>query len=170
MHAWSWPQGTELQQQGACNHQKQGKIGTHHVKQGFLYERCDLRDLSMSHLLRRGRRMVQGGQGVWSHQAEMSRTDGSPFCANSSLPECWTHLRGEPQLTWNQVLTAIWTRQILWLLLELWATWSGGRCPCLWQGGWNLMIFKVPSNPYHSMILWSLLLSLLALVFTLLPY
>jgi len=23
----------------------------------------------------------------------------------------------------------------------------------LWQGGWNQMIFKVPSNPNHSMIL-----------------
>jgi len=24
---------------------------------------------------------------------------------------------------------------------------------CSWQGGWNQMIFKVPSNPYHSMTL-----------------
>ena len=24
-----------------------------------------------------------------------------------------------------------------------------------WQGGWNEMIFKVPSNTNHSMILWS---------------
>jgi len=38
--------------------------------------------------------------------------------------------------------------------MELWATWSSGRCPCSWQGGWNKMIFKVTSNPYHSMILW----------------
>ena len=38
--------------------------------------------------------------------------------------------------------------------MELWATWSSGRCPCSWQGGWNQMIFKVPSNPNHSMILW----------------
>ena len=29
--------------------------------------------------------------------------------------------------------------------------WKG---PCPWQGGWNRMIFKVPSNPTHSMILW----------------
>jgi len=21
--------------------------------------------------------------------------------------------------------------------------WSGGRCPCPWQGGWNQTIFKV---------------------------
>jgi len=33
------------------------------------------------------------------------------------------------------------------------ATWSSGKCPCSWQGGWNQMIFKVPSNPNHSMIL-----------------
>ena len=38
--------------------------------------------------------------------------------------------------------------------MELWATWSGGRCPFSWQGGWNPMIFKVPSNPCHSMILF----------------
>jgi len=21
--------------------------------------------------------------------------------------------------------------------MGLWATWSSGRCPCLWYGGWN---------------------------------
>jgi len=26
------------------------------------------------------------------------------------------------------------------------------KCPCPWQGGWNQMTFKVPSNPNHSMI------------------
>jgi len=26
---------------------------------------------------------------------------------------------------------------------------------CLWQGGWNLVILGIPSNPSHSMILWS---------------
>ena len=33
-----------------------------------------------------------------------------------------------------------------------------GRGVCSWQGGWNQMIFKVPSNPYHAMILhvWGL--------------
>ena len=30
---------------------------------------------------------------------------------------------------------------------------SSRRCPCSWQGGWNQIIFKVPSNPNHSMIL-----------------
>ena len=38
--------------------------------------------------------------------------------------------------------------------MGLWATWSSGRCPCPWQGAWNEMIFKVSSNPNHSMILW----------------
>ena len=40
------------------------------------------------------------------------------------------------------------------------ATWSGGTCPCSWQGGWNQMIFKVPSKPYHSVIknkIWPLI-------------
>jgi len=30
---------------------------------------------------------------------------------------------------------------------------SSGRCPCSRQWGLNQMIVKVPSNPYHSMIL-----------------
>ena len=38
-----------------------------------------------------------------------------------------------------------------------WATLSSTRSgvwlPCLGQGGWNLMILEVPSNPSHSMIL-----------------
>lgn len=37
--------------------------------------------------------------------------------------------------------------------MGFWTTWSGGRCPCSWWGGWNLMIFKVPSYPTHSLIL-----------------
>ena len=41
-----------------------------------------------------------------------------------------------------------------------WATWSstksGAWWPCLWQGGWNLMILGVPSNSSHSMMLWHL--------------
>ena len=31
--------------------------------------------------------------------------------------------------------------------MELWATWSSGRCPCSWQRGWNQMVLKIPSNP-----------------------
>jgi len=42
--------------------------------------------------------------------------------------------------------------------MEPWAnwssTWSSGRHPCLLQGGWNLMILEVPSNPSHPIIVW----------------
>lgn len=38
--------------------------------------------------------------------------------------------------------------------MGLWATWSNGGHPCSWQGVWNQMIFKVPSNLRLSMILW----------------
>ena len=34
-----------------------------------------------------------------------------------------------------------------------WATWSSGKCPCPWQGGWNEMTCKVPSNSNHPLIL-----------------
>ena len=37
---------------------------------------------------------------------------------------------------------------------RLWTTWSGGRCPYLWQRDWNEMILKVPSNPNYSIFLW----------------
>jgi len=37
--------------------------------------------------------------------------------------------------------------------MGLWTTRLSRRCPCPWQGGWNEMIFKVTSNPNHSMIL-----------------
>ena len=37
--------------------------------------------------------------------------------------------------------------------MELWATWSGGRGPCPWQGGWTRRPLKVPSNPSHRMVL-----------------
>ena len=40
-------------------------------------------------------------------------------------------------------------------VLGLWATWSSWRCPCSLQGGWARWPLKVPSNPKHSMILWS---------------
>ena len=41
--------------------------------------------------------------------------------------------------------------------MGLGAVWCSGGCPCWWQGGWNQMIFKVPSNPYRSVFLWFLL-------------
>jgi len=58
---------------------------------------------------------------------------------------------------WNRLPEKLWmpppwkSWRPAWM--ELWATWCSGRCPCSWQGGWNQMIFKVPSNPYHSMIM-----------------
>lgn len=39
--------------------------------------------------------------------------------------------------------------------MGLWAALSI-RCPWLWQGAWNYMSSKVPSNPNASMILWLL--------------
>lgn len=36
--------------------------------------------------------------------------------------------------------------------IGLWETWSGARCPCPWQAGWDKMTFQVPSNLSHSMI------------------
>lgn len=38
--------------------------------------------------------------------------------------------------------------------MGLWAKWSSERCSCPWQAGWNYVIFKVPFNTEHSMILW----------------
>ncbi|NWW55037.1 WIPF1 protein, partial [Pedionomus torquatus] len=36
---------------------------------------------------------------------------------------------------------------------EVLRTWSSGRCPCPWQGGWNSMMFKVPSHSNRAVIL-----------------
>ena len=40
-----------------------------------------------------------------------------------------------------------------------WAIWSSIKCegwrPCLWHGGWSLMILEVPSTLGNSIILWS---------------
>lgn len=37
----------------------------------------------------------------------------------------------------------------------LWATPSRESCPCLWQEGWISWSSRIPSNPSHSVILWS---------------
>ena len=39
--------------------------------------------------------------------------------------------------------------------MRLWATWPSKRCPCPWQGFWTRWPLKVPSNPNHLVILWS---------------
>ena len=38
--------------------------------------------------------------------------------------------------------------------MGLWATWSGGRCPCPGQRGWTTRSLNVTPYPNHSMILW----------------
>jgi len=69
---------------------------------------------------------------------------------NSSPWGWWNTGTGCPEKLW---LPAPWQcSRPGWM--GLWATWSSGRCPCWWQGGWNQMMFKIPSNPNHSMILW----------------
>lgn len=40
--------------------------------------------------------------------------------------------------------------QMSHISVDLSVTWSSVRCLCSWQGGWNWISFKVPSNP----ILW----------------
>ena len=50
--------------------------------------------------------------------------------------------------------------------MELWASWSGGRCPGPWQGGWNEISFKVPSNPNCSMILCNQMVRLFGIQIT----
>jgi len=62
---------------------------------------------------------------------------------------------------WNSCPERLWMRHSRrcsragWM--GPWAAWSGirygGWWPCLWRGGWSFMIFEVPSNPSHSMIL-----------------
>jgi len=57
---------------------------------------------------------------------------------------------------WNRLpseVAAVPSLEVFKARLDGALSWSSGRCPCSWQGGWNQMIFKVPSNPYHSMIL-----------------
>lgn len=38
--------------------------------------------------------------------------------------------------------------------MGLWDIWSSIWQLCLWQGCWNKMVFKAPSNPRHLVILW----------------
>lgn len=40
-------------------------------------------------------------------------------------------------------------------LMKPWAVWSDEWQPCPWQGDWNWVALKVPSNPNHVEILWS---------------
>lgn len=38
--------------------------------------------------------------------------------------------------------------------MRLWAIWSSVRFPFTGQGSWSWMVFKIPSNTNHSVILW----------------
>ena len=73
---------------------------------------------------------------------------------SSSQREWWGTGTGCPEGSW--MLCPCRCSRPHWM--GPWATWSsarsGGWWPCLCQGGWNLMILRVPSNPNHSMILW----------------
>lgn len=40
------------------------------------------------------------------------------------------------------------------LEMELGASWTSGKCPCLWQRCWNKMMSKGPLNPLSSRIFW----------------
>ena len=69
---------------------------------------------------------------------------------NSSLWGWWGPGTGCPEKLW---LPPPWQcSRPGWM--GLWATLSSGRCPWSWQGWWNQIVFKVTSNPNHSMILW----------------
>jgi len=50
-----------------------------------------------------------------------------------------------------------------------WVAWAGGGQPCPWQGGWNCMSFKVPSNSTHSMKFPFLIVNFLCSSLHLLP-
>ena len=70
---------------------------------------------------------------------------------NSVLWEWWGTGLGLPEKLW---MPPTWQcSRPGWM--GLWTTWSSGRCPCPWQGGWNMLIFKVPFNPNHSMLLYA---------------
>ena len=64
----------------------------------------------------------------------------------------WKLLKNFVQLWQNQ------PTDIFFFFFFLSIAWSsvryGGWLPCLWQGGWSLIIPEVSSNPNHSMILW----------------
>jgi len=83
--------------------------------------------------------------------AQEVETDISPVFSGYSSPWGWWNTGpGCPEKLWLPLPGSV-QGQVGWR----WITaWSSGRCPCSWQGGWNQMIFKVLSNPNHSMILW----------------
>ena len=69
----------------------------------------------------------------------------------------WAWVSGRNPLQWGWWDTRTGCPVRLWMTLpwkrsrpgwmELWATWSSGRCPCPIAGGWNEMVLKISSNP-----------------------
>lgn len=58
----------------------------------------------------------------------------------------------------NAVVSTTDCPEMLWKHSRLdgpWNNLTSSRCPCLLQGRWNKMRFKVPLNPNNRMILWS---------------
>ena len=87
------------------------------------------------------------GQGVFKLNESRFRLDARK---NSSPWGWWGTGTGCQENLW---LTPPWQcSRPGWM--GLWAAWSSRRCPCSLQGGWNEMVYKVPSNPNHSIILW----------------
>ena len=97
-----------------------------------------------------------------SYQSSVYSLHGWPFISARFLSLPKTNV-------WSNVCTVcliqclILRKKILETLIQhfgkcFWKLWSSinGWWPCLWQGGWSLMILEVPSNPSHSMILWNM--------------
>jgi len=65
---------------------------------------------------------------------------------DASLPEDLDWIEGRHFLRWEWWGTGTGCPEKLWMpppwkcsrpgWMGLWATWSSGRCPCPWQGGW----------------------------------
>ena len=90
----------------------------------------------------------------------------------SVMPSDWTrdsgHRMEHRKLQWEWWGAGTGCPESLWMpgpqrctrpcWMGSWAAWSSIKCadcwPCLWQGVWRFMIFEVPSNPGHSLILW----------------
>ena len=54
----------------------------------------------------------------------------------------------------SQPSTPLWAPGLPVSHCHLYSTHSSERCPYPWQGGWNWLIFKISSNPNHSVILF----------------